>query len=109
MRSGVRARSRPFRSRISLTGWNPIAASGSRNLRPWTATSMSYSRRRSDVLEKLRVSAEPAKPTIVMTRIFDAPRAVVFDAWTKAEHVAHWWDPNGEPLAVCEIDLRPNG
>jgi uncharacterized protein YndB with AHSA1/START domain len=61
------------------------------------------------VLEKLSFSAEPAKPTIVMTQVFDAPRAVVFEAWTKAEHVTHWWDPSGEPLAVCEIDLRPNG
>jgi uncharacterized protein YndB with AHSA1/START domain len=45
----------------------------------------------------------------VVTRLFDAPRALVFEAWTKAEHVAHWWDPSGAPLAVCEIDLRPNG
>jgi uncharacterized protein YndB with AHSA1/START domain len=45
----------------------------------------------------------------VVTRLFDAPRALVFEAWTKAEHVAHWWDPSGVPLAVCEIDLRPNG
>ena len=46
---------------------------------------------------------------IVITRLFDAPRDLVFEAWTKAEHVAHWWDPSGVPLAVCEIDLRPNG
>ena len=46
---------------------------------------------------------------IVITRLFDAPRALVFEAWTKAEHVLHWWDPSGVPLAVCEIDLRPNG
>jgi uncharacterized protein YndB with AHSA1/START domain len=45
----------------------------------------------------------------VVTRLFDAPRALVFEAWTKAEHVTHWWDPSGAPLAVCEIDLRPNG
>jgi uncharacterized protein YndB with AHSA1/START domain len=51
----------------------------------------------------------PSDREIVITRIFDAPRAVVFEAWTKAEHVAHWWDPSGVPLAVCEIDLRPNG
>ena len=51
----------------------------------------------------------PTDREIVITRIFDAPRAVVFEAWTKAEHVAHWWDPSGVPLAVCEIDLRPNG
>jgi uncharacterized protein YndB with AHSA1/START domain len=51
----------------------------------------------------------PSDREIVITRIFDAPRAVVFEAWTKAEHVRHWWDPSGVPLAVCEIDLRPNG
>jgi uncharacterized protein YndB with AHSA1/START domain len=45
----------------------------------------------------------------VVTRLFNAPRALVFEAWTKAEHVVHWWDPSGRPLAVCEIDLRPNG
>src|ERR1700692_1875625 len=51
----------------------------------------------------------PNDREIVITRIFDAPRAVVFEAWTNAEHVAHWWDPSGAPLAECEIDLRPNG
>jgi uncharacterized protein YndB with AHSA1/START domain len=51
----------------------------------------------------------PTDREIVITRLFDAPRAVVFEAWTKAEHVAHWWDPSGTPLAVCEIDLRPHG
>ena len=33
----------------------------------------------------------------------------MFEAWTKPELVAHWWDPSGAPLAVCEIDLRPTG
>lgn len=51
----------------------------------------------------------PGDCQIVITRLFDAPRAVVFEAWTKAEHVRHWWDPSSVPLAVCEIDLRPNG
>jgi uncharacterized protein YndB with AHSA1/START domain len=51
----------------------------------------------------------PTDREIVMTRGFDAPRALVFEAWTKAEHVKHWWDPSGTPLAVCEIDLHPNG
>jgi uncharacterized protein YndB with AHSA1/START domain len=44
-----------------------------------------------------------------MVRTFDAPRSVVFKAWTTAEHVARWWDPSGVPLSVCEIDLRPGG
>jgi len=51
----------------------------------------------------------PGESQIVIIRHFDAPRALVFEAWTKAEHVARWWDPSGLPLAVCEIDLRPNG
>ena len=51
----------------------------------------------------------PGDLQIVMRRTFDAPRSKIFDAWTKPEHVARWWDPNGTPLAICEIDLRPNG
>jgi uncharacterized protein YndB with AHSA1/START domain len=51
----------------------------------------------------------PSDRVIVITRAFDAPRSLVFEAWTKAEHVAQWWDPSGAPLAVCNIDLRPNG
>jgi uncharacterized protein YndB with AHSA1/START domain len=51
----------------------------------------------------------PSDREIVITRAFAAPRTLVFDAWTKPEHLAHWWDPSRRPLAVCEIDLRPNG
>ena len=47
--------------------------------------------------------------TIRMTRVFDAPRADIFEAWTKPEHVTCWWDAAGEPLTICEIDLRPGG
>jgi uncharacterized protein YndB with AHSA1/START domain len=59
--------------------------------------------------EKTARVTTPSDLEIVITRAFDAPRTVVFDAWTKAEHVAQWWDPSGRPLAVCEIDLRPSG
>ena len=51
----------------------------------------------------------PSEREIVIERVFDAPRTLVFEAWTKAEHVAHWWDPSSAPLGVCEIDLRPKG
>jgi uncharacterized protein YndB with AHSA1/START domain len=53
--------------------------------------------------------ATPSDREMVITRTFDAPRTVVFDAWTKPEHVAQWWDPSRTPLAICEIDLRPDG
>jgi uncharacterized protein YndB with AHSA1/START domain len=51
----------------------------------------------------------PSDREIRLVRVFNAPRLLVFDAWTKPEHVKHWWDPSGRPLAVCEIDLRTGG
>jgi len=47
--------------------------------------------------------------TIILTRMLAAPCEQVFEAWTRPEHVTCWWDPSGEPLAECEIDLRPGG
>jgi len=44
-----------------------------------------------------------------VTRIIRAPRAQVYEAWTRPEHVTQWWDPAGKPLATCAIDLRPGG
>ena len=46
-----------------------------------------------------------------MTRLFDAPRHLVFEAMTKPEHVKRWWGHLGEgySVPVCEIDLRPGG
>jgi uncharacterized protein YndB with AHSA1/START domain len=51
----------------------------------------------------------PSDREILIIRAFAAPRDVVFEAWTKPEHLAHWWDPSRERLASCDIDLRPNG
>ncbi len=53
--------------------------------------------------------ALPSDREIVITRSFDAPKELVFEAWTKPEHVTHWWDPTRAPLERCEIDLRPGG
>jgi len=44
-----------------------------------------------------------------MTRTFDAPRRVVFDAWSKAEHVARWFTPKPLSTPKCEIDFRTGG
>jgi uncharacterized protein YndB with AHSA1/START domain len=46
--------------------------------------------------------------SLVVERTFDAPRELVWDAWTNPEHVAIWWGMGGK-LAVCEIDLSPGG
>ncbi len=47
--------------------------------------------------------------TIRLTRVLEASPAQIFAAWTNPEQVTQWWDPAGEPLTSCEIDLRPNG
>jgi uncharacterized protein YndB with AHSA1/START domain len=49
----------------------------------------------------------PSDREIVMTRVFDAPRALVFEAHSKCEHVKKWWG-RGNPLD-CELDFRPGG
>ena len=52
----------------------------------------------------------PSEREIAMTRVFDAPRSLVFEAWTNPEHVPHWMlGPAGWTMPVCEIDLRPGG
>ncbi len=56
-----------------------------------------------------KVVADRDTHTISLTRVLDAPCEQVFEAWTRPEHVTCWWDPTGEPLAKCEIDLRPGG
>jgi len=54
--------------------------------------------------------ALPSEREIVMTRAFNAPRRLVFEAWTKPEHLPHWMlGPRGSTMPACEIDLRPGG
>jgi uncharacterized protein YndB with AHSA1/START domain len=45
----------------------------------------------------------------VITREFDAPRELVFKAWTDPKHLAQWWGPKGFTNPVCEWDVRPGG
>jgi len=55
--------------------------------------------------------AETAEREITITRVFDAPRELVFKAWTDPEHVARWFGPAGfeTPRESVEIDLRVGG
>jgi uncharacterized protein YndB with AHSA1/START domain len=48
-------------------------------------------------------------PIIVMTRVYDAPRALVWQAMTQPEHVREWWGGPGFSNPVCEMDVRPGG
>ena len=49
------------------------------------------------------------KERMVITRIFDAPRALVWKAWTDPQYVMQWWGPKGFTSPVCKIDFRVGG
>jgi uncharacterized protein YndB with AHSA1/START domain len=51
----------------------------------------------------------PSDREILMTREFNAPREIVFEAHSKCEHLDKWWGPRGYSLAKCEMDFRPGG
>src|SRR5450756_2839361 len=57
----------------------------------------------------VNMDIDVAENQIVYTRVFAAPRDLVFEAWTRPEHVRWWWGPRGFTVTVCEIDLRPGG
>ena len=52
----------------------------------------------------------PSDLEIALERTFDAPRRLVFEAFTRPEHLRHWWGiGEGSTMPVCDIDLRPGG
>ena len=51
----------------------------------------------------------PKEREITITRIFDAPRQLVWKAWTDPKHLAQWWGPKNFSNPVCEVDARVGG
>ncbi len=47
--------------------------------------------------------------SIVGTRVYDAPRELVWAAWTDPKHLAQWWGPNGFTTTTSAFDFRPGG
>jgi uncharacterized protein YndB with AHSA1/START domain len=68
---------------------------------------MAASARNSDTFQV----TTPSDREIRMTRLFDAPRHLVFEAMSKPEHITQWWGRLGEgySVPVCEVDLRVGG
>ena len=54
-------------------------------------------------------AAEPADRVLVITRIFNAPLAVVFATWTDANQLVQWWGPRGFQIVSCKADVRVGG
>jgi uncharacterized protein YndB with AHSA1/START domain len=46
---------------------------------------------------------------IVLSRVFDAPRELVWNAWTDPKQVVQWWGPHGFTTTIHEMDVRPGG
>ncbi len=55
------------------------------------------------------LDSETDSRSIIGTRVFDAPRELVFEAFTDAKHLAQWWGPNGFTTTTHAIDVRPGG
>jgi uncharacterized protein YndB with AHSA1/START domain len=58
---------------------------------------------------KSSIDLEQDPRSIVGTRVFDAPRALVFSVWTDPKHLAQWWGPNGFTTTTHAFDFRPGG
>lgn len=48
-------------------------------------------------------------PEIILKRVFDAPRELVFRLWTQPQYVAQWWGVDGCTIVTCDLDARPGG
>src|SRR5713101_4955922 len=46
---------------------------------------------------------------LLVSRLIDASRRLVFEAWTRPDHVARWWGPQGFTTIYCKMDIRPGG
>ena len=56
-----------------------------------------------------RTAESIADRTFAITRIYDAPARLLFQAWSRPEHLLHWFGPKGWPLTMCEVDFRVGG
>ncbi len=66
--------------------------------------------RLAEHLPKMRGNGSDAEHrNFVITRTFDAPRERVWNAFTEADHLKHWWGPKGFAMQTIKLDLRPGG
>jgi len=59
--------------------------------------------------EKEGGSEPVADRELVTTRVYDAPARLLFEAWSKPEHIKRWFGPRGWPVTHCEMDFRKGG
>ena len=59
--------------------------------------------------QRARGASPAAERTVVISRVFDAPRELVFEAWTRPEYLLRWFAPQGCTFHIERIDVRPGG
>src|SRR5512145_1644441 len=95
------------------TGSKSIVASGTRASIGLMFICWNCKRRSRNMTEKqsaVTTVTTPSDREIVITRVINAPRTLVFDAWTNPVHLPHWMlGPEGWTMPICEVDLRPGG
>src|SRR5476651_1103734 len=57
----------------------------------------------------MNAPAKFGEGTVEIVRVFDAPRALVWQAWTDPKRMAQWFGPRGFTIPVCELDVRVGG
>jgi len=60
-------------------------------------------------IDAAKASHIPAEREVTITRVYDAPRRVVFQAWIDPKHLQRWWGPKSFTNPVCEVDARIGG
>lgn len=56
-----------------------------------------------------KMNVETKERELIMTRMFDAPRELVFETYSDCKHLMQWWGPREWPLSVCNMDFREGG
>ena len=59
--------------------------------------------------KKTKTETTKSDREIVITRVLNAPRELVFQTWTDPKHIAEWWGPKGFTNTIYEMDVRPGG
>ena len=59
--------------------------------------------------EQTGAAVPEAQREVIITRVFDAPARLLFEAYAKPEHVKRWFGPRGWPLTLVEMDFREGG
>src|SRR5208337_1503269 len=97
----------PARCATSPSGSSTTGASG----KPaWIASATTLLICRKAIpMPKIDDAVLPEHRELTLVRVYNAPRALVFKAFTDPVHLARWWGPHGFTTPVCEFDARPGG